>query len=113
MAELQSSNYPYSLGRARSRKITTTSAEAQRWFDYGLIWCYAFHHEEAVRCFEQCTYHDPEAVMGYWGIAYALGGDYNHQWKLFGIGEIDTVLPKINEAVSKGNKAKGASKLER
>jgi len=113
MVALPSSEYPYTLGRASSRKITTTRAEAQKWFDYGLIWCYAFHHEEAVRCFEQCTYHDPDAVMGYWGIAYALGGDYNHQWKLFGIGEIDTVLPKIQEAVRKGNKAQGASKLER
>jgi tetratricopeptide (TPR) repeat protein len=113
MTALPSSEYPYDLGRARSRKITTTNAEAQKWFDYGLIWCYAFHHEEAIRCFEQCTYHDPDTVMGYWGIAYALGGDYNHQWKLFGIGEIDTVLPRIKEAVGKGNKAKGASKLER
>jgi tetratricopeptide (TPR) repeat protein len=113
MVALPSSEYPYTLGRASSRKITTTSAEAQKWFDYGLIWCYAFHHEEAVRCFEQCTYHDPDAVMGYWGIAYALGGDYNHQWKLFGIGEIDTVLPRIQEAVRKGNEAKGTSKLER
>jgi len=114
MTALPSSGYQYSLGtRARSRKITTASPEAQKWFDYGLIWCYAFHHEEAIRCFEQCTYHDPDAVMGYWGIAYALGGDYNHQWTLFGVGEIDTVLPKIREAVDKGNKATGASELER
>jgi tetratricopeptide (TPR) repeat protein len=113
MTALPSSEYQYNLGRARSRKITTTNVEAQKWFDYGLIWCYAFHHEEAIRCFEQCTYHDQDAVMGYWGIAYALGGDYNHQWKLFGIGEIDVVLPKIKEALKQGNKAKGASKLER
>ena len=113
MSALPSSGYPYNLGRAQSRSITTSSSEAQKWFDYGLIWCYAFHHEEAIRCFEQCTYHDPDAVMGYWGIAYALGGDYNHQWMLFGVGEIDMVMPRIKEAVGNGNKATGASKLER
>jgi len=111
---LPSSGYQYNLGtRSHTRKITTDQPEAQKWFDYGLTWCYAFHHEEAIRCFEQCTYHDPEAVMGYWGIAYALGGDYNHSWRLFGVGEIDEVLPRIKEAVDRGNKAKGASKLER
>lgn len=107
-------DYPYNLGQhSRSRQITTTSTEAQAWFDRGLIWCYAFHHEEAVRCFEQCTYHDPHAVMGYWGMAYALGGDYNHQWRWFGVGEMDEVLPRIKEAVSRGKAAKGSSELER
>jgi hypothetical protein len=51
--------------------------------------------------------------MGYWGIAYALGGDYNHSWRLFGVGEIDEVLPRIKEAVRRGNEAKGATKVER
>lgn len=111
---LSIADYPYDLGsRARSRSITTTNAEAQGWFDRGLIWCYAFHHEEAVRCFEQCVAHDPDAAMGYWGIAYALGGDYNHQWKLFGVGEIEEVLPKIKEAVDKAKAAEGASDVER
>lgn len=107
-------DYPYNLGsHSRSRTITTAIAEAQAWFDRGLIWCYAFHHEEAIRCFEQCVAHDPEAAMGYWGIAYALGGDYNHQWRLFGLGEIEEVLPKIKEAVRQAKAAKGASEVER
>ena len=40
-------DYPYDVGRY-SRKVTTTSADAQRWFDRGLNWCFGFHHEEAV-----------------------------------------------------------------
>lgn len=107
-------DYPYNLGtRSLSRQITTTNTEAQAWFDRGLIWCYAFHHEEAIRCFEQCTLHDPDAAMGYWGIAYALGGDYNHSWRLFGVGEIEVVLPRIKDAISRAKRAKGASELER
>lgn len=51
--------------------------------------------------------------MGYWGIAYALGGDYNHSWRLFGVGEIEVVLPRIKDAVRKAKEAKGASELER
>ena len=31
-----------------SRPVTTTSPEAQRWFDRGLVWCYAYFHDEAV-----------------------------------------------------------------
>ena len=34
-----------------SRRVVTKSVEAQTWFDRGLVWCYAFNHEEALRCF--------------------------------------------------------------
>jgi hypothetical protein len=37
------------------RPITSRSAEAQVWFDRGLNWCYAFHREEALRCFGNVT----------------------------------------------------------
>lgn len=63
-----------------SRPITTNSAEAQRWFDRGLNWCYAFHHAEAVRCFQKVVALDPDCAMGYWGIAYATGPYYNITW---------------------------------
>ena len=36
-----------------TRPVATSSAQAQPWFDRGLIWTYGFNHEEAVRCFEQ------------------------------------------------------------
>ena len=41
----------YDLG-TYSRSVSTTSADAQLWFDRGLIWNYAYHHEEAVECFK-------------------------------------------------------------
>jgi tetratricopeptide (TPR) repeat protein len=57
--------------------ITTTSEQAQRYFDQGLRFVYAFNHEEAIRSFEAAADWDPEAAMSYWGIALALGPNIN------------------------------------
>jgi tetratricopeptide (TPR) repeat protein len=57
--------------------ITTRSQEAQRYFDQGLRLVYAFHHEEAIRAFEEAARRDPSAAMAYWGIALALGPNIN------------------------------------
>ena len=57
--------------------ITTTSEQAQRYFDQGLRLVYAFNHEEAVRSFEAAAQEDPQAAMAYWGMALALGPNIN------------------------------------
>ncbi len=57
--------------------ISTTSEQAQRYFDQGLRLVYAFNHEEAIRSFEAAVDWDPEAAMPYWGIALALGPNIN------------------------------------
>jgi tetratricopeptide (TPR) repeat protein len=72
----------YDLG-THSRAVTTSSPQAQLWFDHGLNWTYAFNHEEAIRCYEKALHHDPECVMAYWGIAYAAGPNYNKAWEAF------------------------------
>lgn len=72
----------YDLG-SYSRPITTKSSDAQRWFDRGLIWCYGYNHDEAIRCFRRAAASDPDCAMAYWGIAYAAGPNYNKQWKAF------------------------------
>jgi len=69
----------FSLG-PYTRSISTRSDEAQTWFNRGLNWCYAFHHKEAIRCFEKTVEIDPDCAMGYWGIAYATGPYYNIPW---------------------------------
>src|SRR6516162_11327656 len=74
-------DYPYELG-AYSRKVTTTSADAQGWFDRGLNWCFGYHHEEAVACFEKTLQMDPNCAMAHWGVAYAVGPNYNFPWEL-------------------------------
>lgn len=57
--------------------ITTTSEQAQRYFDQGLRLVYAFNHEEAIRSFEAAIQQDPQAAMPYWGVALALGPNIN------------------------------------
>jgi tetratricopeptide (TPR) repeat protein len=70
------------LGTYR-RQTSTASAEAQEWFDRGLIWAYGFNHEESVRCFRRATVADPGFALAYWGIAYASGPNYNKAWEDF------------------------------
>ncbi len=77
----------YDLGR-HSRQVTTDSVEAQQWFDRGLVWCYGFNHEEAVRCFQRAADFDASCAMAYWGIAYASGCNYNKPWEAFGEEEV-------------------------
>lgn len=57
--------------------VTTTSAEAQRYFDQGLRLVYAFNHDEAVRSFERTVQLDSSCALCYWGVAYALGPNIN------------------------------------
>jgi hypothetical protein len=72
----------YDLGKF-GRRVTCACAQAQLWFDRGLTWCYAFHHEEAIVCFETALTHDADCAMAHWGIAYAIGPIYNKQWEAF------------------------------
>ena len=81
------------------RPIATSSPDAQTWFDRGLIWTFAFHHEEAVLCFRRALAHDDTCVMAYWGIAYALGANYNKPWGALGEAEVDGNLVQINQAL--------------
>src|SRR5215472_3521936 len=57
--------------------VTTGNAEAQKFFNQGLRLIYAFNHEEAGRSFEQAAKLDPKMAMAYWGIAEAVGPNYN------------------------------------
>ncbi|MDP2081592.1 MAG: hypothetical protein U0934_21045 [Pseudotabrizicola sp.] len=66
-----------------SRKITTSRTEAQLWFDRGLVWLYGFNHEEAIVCFENVLQYDADCVMAHWGIAHAIGPNYNKLWEFF------------------------------
>ncbi len=74
-------DYPYDLG-TYCRKVTTSSADAQRWFDRGLNWCFGYHHEEAIACFEKALEADPNCAMAHWGVGYAAGPNYNFPWEL-------------------------------
>ncbi|MFC7896063.1 hypothetical protein [Streptomyces sp. NPDC057381] len=92
----------YDLG-THGRPVTTSSPEAQRWFDRGLVWTYAFHHEEAVSCFEAAAAADPDCAMAHWGIAYALGPNYNKPWEAFDAEELTRTVDRTHAAVERAH----------
>ncbi|MFE9450063.1 hypothetical protein [Streptomyces sp. NPDC006739] len=98
-----------------SRPVTTSSPEAQLWFDRGLVWTYAFNHEEAVTCFEAAAAADPGCAMAYWGIAYALGPNYNKPWDFFDERDLERTVERTHAAVELAHeKARiGATAVER
>lgn len=57
--------------------VTTSNPEAQKFFDQGLRLVYAFNHDEARRSFQRAAELDPTMAMAYWGIAEAVGPNYN------------------------------------
>ncbi len=63
-----------------SRKISTSSPDAQLWFDRGLVWTYSYNHELAIECYQKALEHDPDCAMAHWGVAYASGPNYNFEW---------------------------------
>jgi tetratricopeptide (TPR) repeat protein len=87
----------FNLG-ANGRPITTASPPAQRWFNHGLTWAYAFNHEEAVRCFERAISHDPRCAMAHWGVGYAIGPNYNKAWDAFDPVELSSTLERAYAA---------------
>lgn len=59
------------------RPITTSSEEAQRYFDQGMRFMWAFNHDEATRSFARAAQLDPRCAMCYWGVALTVGPNYN------------------------------------
>jgi tetratricopeptide (TPR) repeat protein len=103
----------YDLG-SYTRPMATDSAEAQVWFDRGLVWRYAFNHEEAIRCFRRALDEDPTCAMAHWGIAYAAGPYYNKPWEDFTEDDRVGTLAEAREALAAAHElAPGASPLER
>lgn len=58
-------------------KVSTASEEAQKFFNQGLALCYGFNHNEGERAFRRAAEADPNLAMAWWGVAYAVGPNYN------------------------------------
>ncbi len=102
----------FDLGR-HSKTISTTSKDAQFWFDMGLNWCYGFNHEEGVKCFQKALEFDPDCVMAHWGIAYGAGPFYNMPWRDFCGEEAKTCTAFCHGHIARARAgASGASDLE-
>jgi tetratricopeptide (TPR) repeat protein len=65
------------LGK-HTRPVATANPEAQKFFDQGLNFMYAFNHDEAVRAFRRAAELDPDCAMAHWGISLSLGKNYNY-----------------------------------
>jgi tetratricopeptide (TPR) repeat protein len=92
--------YDYDLGSFH-RNVSTRTPAAQKWFDRGLTWSYAFNHLESARCFQAAVDSDPNCAMAYWGLAYALGPNYNKPWELFDKEDLKRTLERIQDANKK------------
>ncbi|CDO88609.1 hypothetical protein AWC29_07365 [Mycobacterium triplex] len=86
----------YDLG-SYHRSVDTASAQAQMWFNRGMVWAYAFNHEEAVRCFERALVRDPDLAIARWGIAYSVGPNYNKAWDAFDPVDLAASLARARE----------------
>ena len=86
---------------------------AQSWFDRGLVWLFAYNHEEAIECFDKALEADPACALAHWGIAYAIGPNYNKGWEIFTPEEKAPALERAHKSLAAGLALESASPLER
>ena len=103
----EASYYSEALGPL-ARPITTSSFEAQKFFDQGVQMMYAFTPLRAARSFRQAQREDPNCAMCFWGEAWAWGPYLNG-----GMGPDDA--PRAHENIVKAQALAGehANEVER
>lgn len=70
--------YPFQNLGHHSRKVTTTSPDAQIWFNRGFAWASGFNLEEARLCYAEALKCDPECLMAMFGLVGNCGPHYNN-----------------------------------
>ena len=80
-----------------SVKVTTSSQYSQLFFNQGIIMANGFNHAEAERSFRESIRQDSSFAMGYWGIAYVLGPNYNSSGD--NMGAVKEIRKAVNRAV--------------
>ncbi len=76
--------------------VTTNSEYSQKFFDQGIIMANNFNHDEAARSFREAVRLDSTFAMGYWGIAYVLGPNFNSTDNM---GTVDAIRKAVAKAV--------------
>src|SRR6266550_8531312 len=87
--------------------VSTNNPQAQQFFDQGLRQIYAFNHDEAAQSFQRAAELDPKLAMAHWGVAEAVGPNYNDPAS-------DDRLAAAHEAIQKaGDLSAAASPVEK
>ncbi len=81
--------------------VTTSAEYARLFFNQGIIMANGFNHAEAERSFRESIRQDPTFAMGYWGIAYVLGPNYNSGGE--NMGAIHDIKNAVENAVRFGS----------
>lgn len=74
--------------------VTTQSKYARQFFNQGITMANNFNHAEAERSFREAVRLDSTFAMGWWGIAYMLGPNFNSAANMGTIQEIRTAVTK-------------------
>jgi hypothetical protein len=82
-------------------KVTTNSEYSQLFFNQGIIMANGFNHAEAERSFRESIRQDSTFAMGYWGIAYVLGPNYNSGGE--NMGAINEIRKAVKNAARFGS----------
>jgi lipopolysaccharide biosynthesis regulator YciM len=61
-----------------ARKVTTDSAEAQRYFNQGLAFLHVFNHGAAIRSFQEAARLDSTCAMAHWALGSRSGMRTTH-----------------------------------
>ncbi|PYS98533.1 MAG: hypothetical protein DMF63_15520 [Acidobacteria bacterium] len=88
--------------------VSTKSADAQKFFNQGLAYLFAFNHDEGVASFKRAIELDPNLAMAYWGMSLGQGANYNDpgNTERFGLAYVN--LQKALELAPKANEAERA-----
>jgi tetratricopeptide (TPR) repeat protein len=68
---------PFDLGTYH-RAVSTSSPDAQKAFDQGLLWSFSFNHGDAERALREAARLDAGLAMAWWGIALVNGPHINN-----------------------------------
>ncbi len=88
--------------------VSTKNAEAQKFFNQGLAYLYAFNHAEGIASFQRAVELDPTLAMAYWGMSLGLGANYNDPANPDRFAQAYTHLQKALELAPKASEAEQA-----
>ncbi|HKX83504.1 MAG TPA: tetratricopeptide repeat protein [Pyrinomonadaceae bacterium] len=85
--------------------VSTKNPEAQKYFNQGLAYLFAFNHDEGVNSFRHAAELDPDLAMAYWGMSLGLGANYNDPANTDRFAKAYTELQKAIALAPKASKA--------